>query len=173
MGNVTVNNPNPTVAWGAMYWQYFEQLDHITTAQTPLSLNKKLFREVNTPTGQVIEPITSVATIKVGDKILVRVELRTDRDMEYIHLKDLRASAFEPLNVLSGYRWQDGLGYYESTRDASTNFFISRLPKGTYIFEYKLVATQKGEFSNGITSVQCMYAPEFAAHSEGIRVTVK
>lgn len=173
MGNVTVNNPNPTVAWGAMYWQYFEQLDRITPDQTPLSLNKKLFREVNTPTGPVIEPIEANATIKVGDKIVVRVELRTDRDMEYIHLKDMRASAFEPVNVLSGYRWQDGLGYYESTRDASTNFFISWLPKGTYVFEYKLVATQKGEFSNGITSVQCMYAPEFAAHSEGIRVTVQ
>ena len=173
MGNVTVNNPNPTVAWGAMYWQYFEQLDRITPAQTPLSLNKKLFREVNTPTGPVIEPIAADATLNVGDKIVVRVELRTDRDMEYIHLKDMRASAFEPINVLSGYRWQDGLGYYESTRDASTNFFISWLPKGTYIFEYKLVATQKGEFSNGITSVQCMYAPEFAAHSEGIRVKVE
>lgn len=173
MGKVRVNNPNPTVAWGAMYWQYFEQLDKITPAQTPLSLNKKLFREVNTTTGPVIEPITENSTIQVGDKIVVRVELRTDRTMEYIHLKDMRASAFEPVNVLSGYRWQDGLGYYESTLDASTNFFISYLPKGTYVFEYKLTATQKGEFSNGITSVQCMYAPEFTSHSEGIRIKVK
>ena len=173
MGKVTVNNPNPTVAWGAMYWQYFEQLDKITPAQTPLSLNKKLFREVNTPTGPVIEPITDKSSIKVGDKIVARIELRSDRDMEYIHLKDMRASAFEPVNVLSGYRYQGGLGYYESTLDASTNFFISYLPKGTYVFEYKLVAAQKGEFSNGITTVQCMYAPEFAAHSEGIRLKVK
>jgi len=173
MGKITVNNPNPTVAWGALYWQYFEQLDKITTAETPLKLNKKLFREVNTPTGPVIEPITPNSPVKVGDKIVVRVELRSDRDMEYIHLKDMRASAFEPVNILSGYRYQDGLGYYESTRDASTNFFISYLPKGTYVFEYKLTATQKGEFSNGITSVQCMYAPEFAAHSEGIRVKVE
>ncbi len=173
MGKVTVNNPNPTVAWGALYWQYFEQLDKITPAQTPLSLSKKLFREVNTPTGPVIEPINEKTVVKVGDKIVVRVELRSDRDMEYIHLKDMRASAFEPVNVLSGYRYQDGLGYYESTRDASTNFFIYYLPKGTYVFEYKLVATQKGEFSNGVTSVQCMYAPEFAAHSEGVRVKVE
>ena len=172
MGNITVNNPNPTVAWGALYWQYFEQLDHITPAQTPLSLIKKLFLEVNTPTGPVIEPITENSTIKIGDKIVVRVELHTDRAMEYIHLKDMRASAFEPVNVLSGYHYQDGLGYYESTLDASTNFFISYLPKGTYIFEYKLVATQKGEFSNGITTVQCMYAPEFSSHSEGIKVKV-
>ncbi len=173
MGKVTVTNPNPTVAWGAMYWQYFEQLNHITPAQTPLNLSKKLFRERNTPTGPVIEPITESTPIKVGDKIVVRVELRTDRDMEYVHLKDMRASAFEPVDVISGYRYQDGLGYYQSTRDASTNFFISWLAKGTYVFEYKLVASQKGEFSNGITSVQCMYAPEFAAHSEGIRVKVE
>ena len=173
MGKIIVNNPNSTVAWGALYWQYFEQLDKITPAQTPLSLSKKLFREVNTPTGPVIEPITENTIVKTGDKIVVRVELRSDRDMEYIHLKDMRASAFEPVNVLSGYRYQDGLGFYESTRDASTNFFIYYLPKGTYVFEYKLVATQKGDFSNGITTVQCMYAPEFSAHSEGIRVKVE
>ncbi|MEI6060953.1 MAG: alpha-2-macroglobulin family protein [Bacteroidota bacterium] len=173
MGRVTVNNPNPTVAWGALYWQYFEQLDKITPAQTPLSLNKKLFREINTPTGPVIEPITEKSQVKIGDNIVVRVELRSDRDMEYIHLKDMRASAFEPVNVLSGYRYQDGLGYYEATGDAATNFFISYLPKGTYVFEYRLVATQKGDFSNGVTSVQCMYAPEFSAHSEGIRVRVE
>lgn len=173
MGKVTVNNPNPTIAWGALYWQYFEQLDKITPAKTPLSLSKKLFREINTLTGPVIEPITENSPVKVGDKIVVRIELRSDRDMEYIHLKDMRASAFEPVNVLSGYRYQDGLGYYESTRDASTNFFIGYLPKGTYVFEYKLVSSQKGNFSNGITSVQCMYAPEFAAHSEGIRVNVE
>ncbi|MBK7173758.1 MAG: hypothetical protein IPH84_11110 [Bacteroidales bacterium] len=173
MGKVTITNPNPTVAWGSLYWQYFEQLDKITPAQTPLSLSKKLFREVNTATGPVIVPVDEQHALKVGDKIVVRVELRTDRDMEYVHLKDMRASAFEPLNVLSGYRWQDGLGYYESTRDASSNFFISYLPKGTYVFEYRLFATQKGDFSNGITSVQCMYAPEFSAHSEGIRVKVE
>jgi len=87
-------------------------------------------------------------------------------------MKDMRAAGVEPVNVLSGYRWQDGLGYYESTRDAATNFFISYLNKGTYVFEYELVVTHKGDFSNGITSIQCMYAPEFASHSEGMRVKV-
>jgi hypothetical protein len=172
-GRITVSNPNSTVAWGAMYWQYFEQLDKITKAETPLKLAKNLFVEVNSPSGPVLEAISNTLPIKVGDKIVVRVILSTDRDMEYIHLKDMRASAFEPVNVLSGYRWKGGLGYYESTRDAATNFFIDYLPKGTYVFEYRLHATQKGEFSNGITSVQCMYAPEFAAHSEGIRVKVE
>jgi len=87
-------------------------------------------------------------------------------------MKDMRASAFEPVNVMSSYKYQGGLGYYESTRDASTNFFISYLRKGTYVFEYPLVVSQKGDFSNGITSIQCMYAPEFGSHSEGIRVSV-
>jgi len=173
MGKVTVTNPNSTVAWGALYWQYFEQLDKITAAETPLKVSKQLFREVNTATGPVLEPIAENKPIRVGDKVIVRVELRSDRDMEYIHLKDMRAAGFEPVDVLSGYHWQDGLGYYQSTRDASGNFFISYLPKGTYVFEYKLNAVQKGTFSNGITSVQCMYAPEFAAHSEGIKVRIE
>jgi uncharacterized protein YfaS (alpha-2-macroglobulin family) len=93
--------------------------------------------------------------------------------MEYIHLKDMRAAGFEPVETLSAYKYQDGLYYYESPRDLATNFFIGYLPQGTYVFEYPLRVSQKGDFSNGITSIQCMYAPEFSSHSEGIRVTVK
>jgi uncharacterized protein YfaS (alpha-2-macroglobulin family) len=93
--------------------------------------------------------------------------------MEFVHMKDMRASGFEPTNVLSQYKWQGGLGYYESTRDAATHFFFDRLPKGTYVFEYSLRVSHKGDFSNGITTIQCMYAPEFASHSEGVRVKVE
>jgi uncharacterized protein YfaS (alpha-2-macroglobulin family) len=92
--------------------------------------------------------------------------------MEYIHLKDMRAAGFEPTETISTYKYQDGLYYYQSTRDLSTNFFIGWLSKGTYVFEYPLRVSQKGNFSNGITTIQCMYAPEFSSHSEGIRVTV-
>lgn len=172
MGEVTVVKKDEGVSWGAMYWQYFEQLDKITPSKTPLNLKKQLFLQKNTDAGPVIEPVSEKTTLKVGDKIKVRIELRVDRDMEYVQMKDMRASGFEPTNVISRYKWQDGLGYYESTRDAATNFFFDRLPKGTYVFEYPLVVTHNGNFSNGITSIQCMYAPEFTSNSEGIRVKV-
>jgi uncharacterized protein YfaS (alpha-2-macroglobulin family) len=111
--------------------------------------------------------------LKPGDKIRVRIELKTDRQLEYVHMQDMRAGGFEPVNVLSQYKYQGGLGYYESTRDASTNFFFHYLPKGTHVFEYPLVVAHAGSFSNGITRVQCMYAPEFSAHSAGMRVQIK
>lgn len=181
MGNisVTVGGQTPpsggrgAASWGGVYWQYFEDLDKITTASTPLKLVKKLFVEKNTDRGPVITPVNDGDKLKVGDKIKVRVELRVDRDMEYVHMKDMRASCMEPVNVLSSYKWQGGLGYYESTKDASTNFFFSYLRKGTYVFEYPLFVTHTGNFSNGITTIQCMYAPEFSSHSEGIRVNVE
>ncbi len=175
MGTVKVTKKDDGVSWGAMYWQYFEQLDKIIPidigTKTPLSLEKKLFLVKNTDKGEVITPIVK-ADLKVGDKVRVRVILKTDRNMEYVHLKDMQASGFEPTNVFSGYKYQDGLGYYETTKDASTNFFISWLAKGTYVFEYDLRANIEGDFSNGISSVQCMYAPEFGSHSEGVRVSI-
>ena len=121
----------------------------------------------------VLQPINAGDYITVGDKITVRIEIRADRDMEYIHLKDMRASCLEPVTVLSGYQWQGRLGYYQSTKDASTNFFIGYLPKGTHVFEYSLYVTHAGNYSNGVTSIQSMYAPEFAAHSEGIRINAE
>jgi hypothetical protein len=182
MGNISVNlvpdsspkgkeDNSPT--FGAVYWQYFEDLDKITTASTPLKLVKKLFVEKNTDRGPVLTPVNDGDVLKVGDKIKVRIELRVDREMEYVHMKDMRASALEPVNVLSGYKWQGGLGYYETTKDASTSFFFSDLRKGTYGFEYPLFITHTGNFSNGITTIQSMYAPEFSSHSEGVRITVE
>lgn len=172
MGNVTVSKKTEGVSWGALYWQYFESIDKITKSSTPLSIEKKLFLEQNTSTGPVITPVNADTKLKPGDMIKVRVELRVDRDMEYVHMKDMRAAGFEPVNVISRYKYQDGLGYYESTRDAATNFFFGWLPKGTYVFEYPLRVNLNGDYSNGITTVQCMYAPEFTSHSEGIRVKI-
>ncbi len=177
MGDITVkisnDNNNPSASWGAVYWQYFEHLDKITNASTPLKLNKKLFVEKVTDKGPVLTPVNENDYLKVGDKIKVRIELRVDRDMEYVHMKDMRGACMEPVNVLSEYKWQGGLGYYESTKDASTNFFFNQLPKGTYVFEYTLFVTHTGNFSNGVTTIQCMYAPEFSSHSEGVRVNVE
>jgi len=185
MGNISIKVESPKVSppngggdlegasWGGVYWQYFEDLDKITTSATPLKLDKKLFVETNTDRGPVITPINEGDAVKVGNKIRVRIELRVDRDMEYVHMKDMRASCLEPVNVLSSYKWQGGLGYYETTKDASTNFFFDYLRKGTYVFEYTLFVTHTGNFSNGITNIQCMYAPEFSSHSEGVRLNVE
>ncbi|MEL6945594.1 MAG: alpha-2-macroglobulin, partial [Bacteroidota bacterium] len=174
MATISVRNPNKTVAWGGVYWQYFEQLDKIKTfEETPLQLKKALFKEVNSDTDPKLEVITEGSKLEAGDKVKVRIELRVDRAMEYVHMKDARASGFEPINVLSQYKYQDGLGYYESTRDASTNFFFSYLRPGTYVFEYPVRVVHAGDFSNGVTTIQCMYAPEFTSHSEGVRVVVE
>ncbi len=173
MATVEVKKTSPGVAWGAMYWQYFEDLDKITSAETGVKFKKELFLKKNSDKGPVLTKITENTPIQIGDLVTVRLEIQTDREMEFIHIKDMRASGFEPVNVLSTYKWQQGMGYYESTRDAATNFFIDRMPKGTYVFEYDVRANNAGNFSNGITSLQNMYAPELSAHSEGIRVEIK
>ena len=173
LSSVKVTNPNTVPAWGAAYWQYFEDLDKITSfEETPLKLNKKVFKESQGDRGATMEAVKDGAELAVGDKLIVRIELRVDRDMEFIHLKDMRASGFEPMNVFSQYKWQGGLGYYESTKDASTNFFFDNLPKGTYVFEYPVRVVHQGDFSNGVTTIQSMYAPEFTSHSEGVRISV-
>ncbi|MEL7021154.1 MAG: hypothetical protein AAGK47_06080 [Bacteroidota bacterium] len=173
MADIRVENPNSSIAWGAAYWQYFEELDQIKSFKnTPLKLNKQLFLQKNTANGSQIEIVTKNTSLVAGDLLKVRIELRVDRAMEYIHLKDMRASGFEPVNVISQYKYQDGLGYYESTGDLATHFFISYLSPGTYVFEYPLRVAHAGDFSNGITTIQSMYAPEFTSHSEGIRVQV-
>lgn len=170
---LTVQGSRNMPTWGGIYWQYFENLDQITASVTSLQLKKKYFLEQNTINGPILIPITDTTRLHVGDKIKVRIELKTDRQLEYVHMKDLRPACMEPSNTISGYKWQGGIGYYESTRDAATDFFIDRLNRGSYVFEYPLYVTHKGSYSSGVTNIQCLYAPEFSAHSEGIRIVVE
>lgn len=172
MGEVTVTTTADRAAWGALYWQYFEQMDKVTAAESPFSIRKQVLLKETGPDGTKLVALDKARTLKPGDKLTVRIELRSDRDMDYVHLKDLRASGLEPTETLSGYRYKGGLGWYQSTRDAATDFFFDRLRAGTYVLEYDLRVAHAGDFSNGITTAMCMYAPGFVAHSEGIRIKV-
>ncbi|HJV77373.1 MAG TPA: alpha-2-macroglobulin family protein, partial [Paludibacter sp.] len=187
MGKVTVSSigsatssrtPNNTsIGWGAMYWQYYQDLDKVTGQGGALKITKKLF--VIKPG---IEGATSSRTLNMipveqaklvkGDKIITRLVVTTDRNLEFVALKDLRASCFEPINQRSGCEWKEGVCYYQTTKDASTQFFFSYLPKGTYVFEYELWANAAGEYTSGIASVQCQYAPEFVSHTGGERIKI-
>jgi hypothetical protein len=172
MGEITVKKVDQGIAWGGVHWQYFEDISKLTPATgTPLKLDKKLFTKVNTAKGPVLEPVKGA--LAVGDELVVRIILRTDRDMEYVHLKDMRGSGTEPVNVLSRYKYQDGLGYYESTRDVASHFYMDYLPKGTYVFEYSVRIQCRGQYQTGMAEIQCMYAPEFNSHSESLPLVVK
>jgi len=172
LGEITVRKVDKGVAWGSVHWQYLEDMTKVTPHEgTPLKLHKALFLKKATNRGLVLEPVKG--SLEVGDELVVRIELRTDRDMEYVHLKDQRGSGLEPLNVISQYKYQDGLGYYESTRDTASHFFIDYLPKGVYVFEYSTRVVHKGEYQSGMAEIQCMYAPEFNSHSESFKLAVK
>ncbi|QMW02118.1 alpha-2-macroglobulin family protein [Spirosoma foliorum] len=173
MGVIQISKKADGPAWGALYWQHFEPLDKVMPGSAGLSVQKTLYVQHDSPSGPIISPVTAKTSLKPGDLIKVRLILKTDRTMQYVHLKDSRASGFEPVAALSGYKYQNGLGYYEAPRDASTDFFMSYLPVGTHVFEYDLRVAQTGDFSAGVATVQCFYAPEFSAHSAGGRVSVK
>ena len=172
--SITVSNPNPHIAWGSAYWQYWEDIDKVKPSgvDNPLKISRALLIVRKTDRGEVTEP-ASYKSLKVGDKLIVRLIVETDREMDFVHLKDLRASGFEPMDVLSGYKWSGGLGYYQSTKDLATHFFIDHLPRGKFVIEYPVTVAQAGAYSEGLATLQSMYAPEFGGHSSGARVTVK
>ncbi len=172
LGEITVKKVDAGVAWGSVNWQYLEDMSKVTPYEgTPLKLKKSLYTKVNTSKGPTLEPVKGA--LSVGDELVVRIELRVDRDMEYVHLEDQRGSGTEPVNVISQYKYQDGLRYYESTRDVASHFFIDYLPKGTYVFEYSTRVQLRGQYQTGMAQIQCMYAPEFNSHSESLPLTVK
>jgi uncharacterized protein YfaS (alpha-2-macroglobulin family) len=172
MGRITVKKVDEGVSWGSVHWQYLEDIAKVTPHDaTPLKVKKTLFIKETTAKGQVLTPV--MGPVSVGDELVVRIELRTDRDLEFVHLKDQRGSGTEPVNVLSRYKYQDGLGYYETTRDTASHFFIDYLRRGVYVFEYSTRVQLKGRFQTGVAEIQCMYAPEFNGHSESIELEVR
>jgi len=172
LATVTVTKPGAGIVQGGLFWQYYEDLDKIKSSENYISVVKELYKKVKTVNGEELQKISPETPLKVGDKVTVRMILNTDRAMEFIHIKDMRAAGFEPLDVLSGYQWKNSLGYYQSTKDASTNFYIQYMPKGKYVFEYDYVANASGKFSNGITTIQNYYAPQMNSHTKGSNVVI-
>ncbi len=172
MGNIQVKKEDKGIAWGAVHWQYIEDMSKVTPFENNLKLKKSLYVKTNTEKGPVITPVKD-GKVRVGDLIVVRIELRTDRNLEFVHMKDQRGSGMEPVNVISRYKYQDGLGYYEATKDAASHFYIDYLPKGTYVFEYELRVQLAGKYQTGIAEIMCMYAPEFNSHSESFMLDVE
>lgn len=174
MATISINNKSEVPGFGGYYWQYFEDIDKVKASQeNPMTIEKELYLKTNTPEGKQLQKITDAKPLKIGDLVTVRLIIYTKEDMEFVHLKDMRASCFEPIDVISGYKWQDGLGYYQSTKDVATHFFFDIISKGKYVIEYDIRVNNLGDFSNGITTIQSMYAPEFSSHTKGIRVKIK
>jgi TonB-dependent SusC/RagA subfamily outer membrane receptor len=174
MATISIENKSKVPGFGGVYWQYFEDLDKIkTNSGASLSVSKELYLKKNTDKGEKLERITTNNPLQIGDLVTVRLVISAKEDMEFVHLKDMRASCFEPVNVLSEYQYKGGLGFYMSTKDAATHFFFDSINKGTYVLEYDIRVNNLGNFSNGITTIESMYAPEFTSHTKGIRVNVR
>ncbi|MBF0364931.1 MAG: hypothetical protein HQK50_05130 [Oligoflexia bacterium] len=171
MGHLSLVKKEDGISWGGLHWHYFEDLSKITPHKTPLSLSKTLWIKRNSKSGPTLHPLEK-STPVLGDKLVVRLKLKVDRDMEYVYMKEMRASGTEPLNVLSSWKYQDGLSYYESTKDSATHFFFPYLPKGTFVFEYELSLTHTGHFQTGIATIESLYAPEFSSHSQSYSLKV-
>lgn len=173
MATVEIKNNSDSPQYGAYYWQYFEESDQVeANHQQELLIEKKLFKKVENDSGSKLIPIEKTS-LKIGDLLTVRLVIKAKEDFSFMHLKDMRAAGLEPVDVLSEYKWQDGLGYYQSTKDVATHFFFDEIRKGTYVFEYHLRVNNPGNFSNGFTQLQSMYAPEFKVQTEGSRVKFK
>jgi hypothetical protein len=169
---VTIEKSGEGIGWGSMYWQFYQNLDQVESHGGPLSVSKELFVEKISSVGKTMVPIAQVK-LKSGDKVITRLVITSDRNLNFVALKDLRASCLEPVNQRSGCEWKESVCYYQTTKDASTQFFFSHLPKGTYVFEYELWVNNIGEFTSGIASIQCQYAPEFIGHSRAEKLLVE
>ena len=172
------------LAWGAVYAQYLEDMDNVSSTYTgrtataygkeldqPLSIERTLFVEKNPDNGNELSSTrqivnSSTTNLQVGDKVISRLTIRADRAMDFVQIKDSRAACLEPVSSASGYRWENGLGYYCSVKDAATLYFIDHLPKGTYTIEQVFRIDRSGRYQAGIATIQCAYAPEFAGHTE-------
>ena len=176
MGQIVVAKKDKGLAFGGIHWQYLDDIANVPAAgREELSIEKQLFIKKFTKAGPELVPAAKdgATAVELGDELVVRLVVKSDRDYEFLELRDHRPSLTEPVDVLSGWRWGDGAGWYVAVRDASTQLFFERLPRGTHVFEYSLRAAHRGTASSGFATIQSRYAPEFSAHSASIPVEVK
>ena len=170
---IEVEKRNPGIAWGAVYAEYESPIRDVKQQGGELNVQKQLYVERMVGNTPQLQPITSKTVLQVGDKVVSRLSIRADRPMDFVQLKDQRGACFEPIGSISGYRWNNGIGYYVDIKDASTNFFFDHLGKGVYVLEYSYRVSRSGTYETGLATMQCAYAPEYASHSASMTVEVK
>ena len=171
MRQLTVNNPTNHLVWGGLFRQYFVPIDEVKSDESGFTVKRELFVETVTDKGKKLVPVEKQA-LKVGDKLTVKITFTSQQDMSFVFVKDLRAAGFEPIEQISRYEYNDRMSYYQSNTDTDMEFFIEFLPKGTHQLEYSMFVTKEGYLNNGYALIQCQYAPEFSAYSDGMRVKV-
>ena len=171
MQQLTVNNPTPHLVWGGLFRQYFVPIDEVKSDESGFTIKRELFVETVTDKGKVLVPAEK-RTLKVGDKLTVKITFTSQQDMSFVFVKDLRAAGCEPIEQISRYEYNDRMSYYQSNTDTDMQFFIEHLPKGTHQLEYSMFVTKEGYLNNGYALIQCQYAPEFSAYSDGMQVKV-
>lgn len=173
--SLSVEKEGNAPAWGAVYTQYFQPIKDVKENISSLSINRLLFIEKTEGANnkKVLTPISEDSPIKIGDKVVVRLVINSNQEMSYVCLKDQRAACFIPVDQLSKTEFREGIFYYQEPTEASENFFIDRLPKGTFVVEYDMYAIRPGNYTGGLSTIQCLYAPEFVGHSSGTEVKVK
>ena len=171
MRQLTINNPTPHLVWGGLFRQYFVPIDEVKSDESGFTIQRELFVETVTDKGKLLVPVEKQA-LKVGDKLTVKITFTSQQDMSYVFVKDLRAAGFEPIEQVSRYEYNDRMSYYQTNTDTDMEFFIERLPKGTHQLEYSMFVTKEGYLNNGYALIQCQYAPEFSAYSNGMKVKV-
>jgi uncharacterized protein YfaS (alpha-2-macroglobulin family) len=172
MADIVVRKSDPGIAWGGLHWRYLEDIGRVRRADSgPLSVRKSLWVRGNTPRGPELRPVSG--PVAVGEELVVRLEVQADRDLDYVHLKDPRGSGVEPVDVLSAYSFREGVAAYRMTRDTATHYFIDHLRRGTYVFEHASRVQLRGTYPAGAAEVQCLYAPEFNGHSDGLTLEAR
>ncbi|MBO5809920.1 MAG: hypothetical protein J6R32_03730 [Bacteroidales bacterium] len=168
---IKIVNKSDNLIWGGLFRQYFVSLDEVRKHESPLNVEREIYVERINENGTCLVPIEN-EDVKVGDKIVVNLNVESSQDMEFVFLKDMRAACLEPVEQISRYKYQDGMLYYQSNSDTFMGFYFDKLPKGKHQLSYSMFVTKEGDFSNGYALIQCMYSPEFSAYSEGMRIKV-
>lgn len=157
-------------AWGAVYCQYNAPMKEVQQqSATDIQVNKEFY--LYDEAGKLIGKPAN--TFKVGDRVQVRVTVKTARDLDFVALTDDRAACFEPVDQLPVYSWKEGIRSYRETRNSTSNIFITRLTKGTYVMTYDVFVNNVGTYNSGIATVQCQYAPQIVSHSNGTVITAE
>ena len=155
--SLSVDKKSSGTSFGAVYAQYQMPASQVEAQQEGLNIRRD---------------IDCVERVRKGDRIHVRYTITADRDYEFVRLAAPRPAGAEPEQQISGYSYQGGLGYYRAIHDASTEYFVDRMPRGTYVIEEDWLVSHSGSYVVGPVLLQCLYAPEYQAHTEGRTIQV-
>ena len=154
VNEVTLSKSSKGLSWGAIYASFLQPIKEVKSSDNDIAIKR-----------HILNPKEKYS---VGERIRIRLTIQCKRNFDLVEIIDSHAACMESVEQLS---WNDSF-VHVSPLDRETRYYYHGLSEGEHSIETEFFITRAGVYELGLSTVKCLYAPEYQATCKSEQIVV-